>query len=130
MAKSVQQMLDEARERVPEIIPEDVGQLLLCGQEEIHVIDVRDSEELIIGSVPGSFHASRGTLEMQINDIVPDPESKIVLYCASGMRSLFAGMQLLEMGYKNVFSMKGGYHAWREVDSSLHVHRGSRGCEE
>ena len=119
MAKSVQQLVDEARERVPEIIPGDVEPLLLGSQEEVHIIDVRDTEELIMGSVPGSFHASRGTLEMQINDIVPNLDSKIILYCASGVRSLFAGKQLLEMGYKNVFSMKGGYHAWREIGHSV-----------
>ncbi len=45
---------------------------------------MRDIEELMVGSVPGSFHASRGMLEMQINDIVSNPDSKIILYCASG----------------------------------------------
>ncbi|MFP6891349.1 MAG: rhodanese-like domain-containing protein [Nitrospinota bacterium] len=45
---------------------------------------------------------------------VPDPGAEAVFYCAGGLRSLFAGKQLQDMVYKNVFSMKGGYHAWRE----------------
>ena len=67
-----------------------------------------------MGAIPGSTHASRGTLEMQIGAIVPDIHEKIVLYCAGGVRSLFAGKQLLELGYENVFSMAGGYRAWAE----------------
>ncbi len=111
--KSIEELLADAREKVPELAPEDVRRLLDDG-EPVHIIDVRDGEELVMGAIPGSTHASRGTLEMQIGAIVPDIHEKIVLYCAGGVRSLFAGKQLLELGYENVFSMAGGYRAWAE----------------
>jgi rhodanese-related sulfurtransferase len=117
MVKSIEELLAAAREQIPELEPGDVRKLLDEageGGHPVHIIDVRDGEELIMGTVPGSHHASRGTLEMQIGAIAPDIHAKIVLYCAGGVRSLFAGKQLLELGYENVFSMAGGYRAWAE----------------
>ncbi len=117
MVRSIEELLAAAREQIPELEPDDVQRLLDEageGGRPVHIIDVRDGEELIMGLVPGSHHASRGTLEMQIGAIVPDIHAKIVLYCAGGVRSLFAGKQLLELGYENVFSMAGGYRAWAE----------------
>ncbi len=113
MPEFLKKLLEEARARVPEIDPDEVNTLLDSG-DLLHLIDVRDTEELIMGAIPGSVHASRGTLEMQIHDLVPDTGARVVLYCAGGLRSLFAGKTLQELGYENVFSMKGGYHAWRE----------------
>ena len=113
MVRSIEELMAAAREQIPELEPDEVRKLQDEG-ESVHIIDVRDSEELIMGSIPGSHHASRGTLEMQIGAIVPDIHEQIVLYCAGGVRSLFAGKQLLELGYENVFSMAGGYRAWTE----------------
>ena len=37
----------------------------------------------------------------------------MILYCAGGVRSLFAAQTLAEMGYTNVASMSGGFQAWK-----------------
>ena len=43
----------------------------------------------------------------------PDHDRPIVLYCAGGIRSLFAAQTLQEMGYADVASMSGGFQAWK-----------------
>jgi sulfur-carrier protein adenylyltransferase/sulfurtransferase len=37
----------------------------------------------------------------------------VILYCAGGVRSLFAGQTLAEMGYTNVASMSSGFQGWK-----------------
>ncbi|MGH2513016.1 MAG: molybdopterin-synthase adenylyltransferase MoeB, partial [Candidatus Limnocylindrales bacterium] len=43
----------------------------------------------------------------------PDRSRPVVLYCASGVRSVFASQTLGELGYTNVASMAGGFQAWK-----------------
>ena len=49
-----------------------------------------------------------------IEKVVSDTEASLILYCAGGGRSALAVNTLLQMGYKNVASMAGGYRAWQE----------------
>jgi molybdopterin/thiamine biosynthesis adenylyltransferase len=56
---------------------------------------------------------SRGFLELRIEEIVPDKEQKVVLYCAGGTRSMLAGLTLTQMGYEDVVSMSGGFSSWK-----------------
>jgi len=97
LAKNLQQLIAEARAEVSEIQPYEVMDLTERG-EPFFLLDIRDKEELEEGTLPGFVHASRGTLEMRIAQQVPDPEAKVVLYCAGGVRSLFAARRLQEMG--------------------------------
>ena len=84
------------------------------------LVDVRETvERERDGAIPGSVHMSRGLLEFQA-----DPESPVyndalaldrplVLYCGTGGRSALAAKTLLDMGYRDVASLAGGYQAWR-----------------
>ena len=120
MAKNLQQLIAEAHKEVPEVHPYEVVNLQDSG-EPFFLIDVRDGEELQGGAVPGAIHASRGTLEMRIAQLVPDPGAKVVLFCAAGIRSLFAGKRLKEMGYADAFSMAGGFHGWQSSGFDIDV---------
>src|SRR5262249_57316037 len=46
---------------------------------------------------------------------VTDPAAPIVVYCASGNRSLFAARSLVELGYRDVRSLSGGFTAWKRA---------------
>ena len=46
---------------------------------------------------------------------MPERASEIVLYCASGTRSVLAARSLEELGYTNVKSMAGGFSAWKRA---------------
>lgn len=58
----------------------------------------------------------------KIKNLVPDKDSKIVLYCRSGSMSVIASEELVNMGYTNVYNVDGGMNEWKaagfEVDSN------------
>jgi molybdopterin/thiamine biosynthesis adenylyltransferase/rhodanese-related sulfurtransferase len=112
MAKSYKQMMDEARQLVPEVSPDEVAARLKNVQRPV-VLDVREREEYRQGYVPGALPLPRGFLEMRVEETVPDKTQPIVAYCAGGTRSLLAGRILKELGYTNVTSMRGGFTAWK-----------------
>src|SRR6059036_3251274 len=112
MAKTYKQIMDEARQIVPEVSPEQVKARLDKGEHPV-VLDVREKEEVRQGYVPGALSLPRGFLEMRVEEAVPDKNTPVVAYCGSGTRSLLAGRILKELGYTNVVSMRGGFTAWK-----------------
>ena len=112
MAKTYQQLMDEARRLVPEASPDEVKAKLDRGERPV-LLDVREREEFRQGFVPGAISLPRGFLEMRIEETVPDKAAPIVAYCAGGTRSLLAGRILKELGYGNVTSMRGGFTGWK-----------------
>jgi adenylyltransferase/sulfurtransferase len=112
MAKTYKQIMDEARQQVPEVSPDEVQDRLKAGGKPV-VLDVREKEEYRQGYVPGAVSLPRGFLEMRVEETVPDKKTPIVAYCAGGTRSLLAGRILKELGYTDVVSMRGGFTAWK-----------------
>ena len=55
----------------------------------------------------------KGIIERDIEAAIPDLDAKIVLYCGGGYRSALAADALQRMGYRNVYSLAGGWRAWR-----------------
>ena len=87
------------------------------------LIDLRDVRELQkLGTVANSFHAPRGMLEFWADPDSPyhkpifRTDKKLILFCASGLRSALAVRTLQEMWMKNVFDMEGGFTEWRMQD--------------
>ncbi len=111
MSKTYAELLREARTEVRELSPAEADALRQRGG--IALIDVREASEWDQGYIPGATHVSRSYLEQQIEGAVPDRDSPVVLYCAGGVRSLFAGQALRAMGYTDVASMSGGFQAWK-----------------
>src|SRR5919108_264777 len=84
MPKSYAQMVEEARAAVTCTSSEDLKARLDAG-EDLLLIDVREPQEWVQGTLPGSYTIPRGVLEGQIDGRVPY-ESRVVLYCGSGAR--------------------------------------------
>jgi sulfur-carrier protein adenylyltransferase/sulfurtransferase len=104
-------LLRDLRGRTPEI---DVGGLQgALGRAA--VIDCREADEHAQGAIPGAIFIPRGYLEQRIERNVADRDHEIVVYCASGNRSLFAQRTLTELGYTNVRSLAGGFSAWKRA---------------
>ncbi len=78
------------------------------------LIDVRERHEYEQGFIPGAIHIPRGFLESRIERNVLERSTPIVIYCASGERSVYATKTLNELGYTDVVSMKGGFAGWKE----------------
>jgi molybdopterin/thiamine biosynthesis adenylyltransferase/rhodanese-related sulfurtransferase len=110
MIKTYDELLREARASVSEVSAAEAAALAVQGAR---VVDVRESPEWEEGHLPGALHISKSYLEQRIEAAVPDRDAPVVLYCAGGIRSLFAAQTLSEMGYTDVVSMIGGFQAWK-----------------
>ena len=77
------------------------------------LLDVREDSEWSAGHAAGAEHLGRGVLERDIESLVPDPGTELLLYCGGGYRSALAADALQKMGYTNVASMAGGWRAWQ-----------------
>ena len=76
-------------------------------------VDVRERDEWDEGHLPGAVHVPRGNLESRIENIVTDRTRPVVLYCATGSRSVFAAKSLADLGYEHVTSLSGGFTDWK-----------------
>ena len=108
-----QKLVAEAKKHITEISPHDAAAKLNSG--DAVVVDVRDKDEWDEGHIPGATHMSRGTIELGIEEKVPDPNAMIICHCGGGGRSALATETLQKMGYKHVRSMAGGLKAWKAV---------------
>ena len=79
------------------------------------LLDVREKDEVRGGFIPGALHVPRGFLEMQAEQKLPDKSREIVVYCAAGVRSVFAAKTLAELGYQNVWSANPGFVRWKDM---------------
>ncbi len=79
------------------------------------LIDVREADEHAQGTIPGAVHIPRGFLELRIERAVPDRGAPVVVYCASGTRSVLAARSLAELGYTHVRSLAGGFTGWKRA---------------
>ena len=77
-------------------------------------LDVREPEEHEQGAIPGALHIARGQLEGSIEARIPDKDTRVVIHCASGIRSVFAAKTMAELGYTNVVSLAGGFNKWKD----------------
>jgi len=77
------------------------------------ILDVRTNKEYENGHIPGAIHVPLSDIGDKIKKIKKDKE--LVVYCQSGNRSIWAIKRLMGMGYKNLFNLKGGYHAWKRI---------------
>jgi molybdopterin/thiamine biosynthesis adenylyltransferase/rhodanese-related sulfurtransferase len=111
MPKSYADLLREARSQIREVSPAEVEPLRERGDSVI--VDVRETSEWDQGHVLGAVHISKSYLEQQVENQIPDRDQPVVLYCAGGVRSLFAAQTLVQMGYTNVASLAGGFQAWK-----------------
>ena len=118
--KSSQTLVEEAQKSIETLSSEEVKKL--AESKEITLIDVRDIREIWKeGTIENSKHIPRGMLEFWL-----DPEStyyqankikdikKMVLFCALGWRSALATKSLVDMGFKNVAHVNGGFDALKK----------------
>lgn len=104
-------VVDDARKNIKETTVADVKRRIDAG-EKFLLVDVREESEYASGHLPGAVHMSKGVIERDIEQRVPDPNTKLILYCGGGFRSALAAENLQKMGYANVESMDGGWRGW------------------
>ena len=117
MARTVQDLVAEARGRIEEIAPDQ-----LAAQDDCVLIDVREPSEYAQGHLPGAINLPRGVLEFQIEahpamacsttEALQARDRPLLVYCLTGGRSALAALSLQELGFRHVRSMAGGVKAW------------------
>jgi rhodanese-related sulfurtransferase len=111
MHSGFEKLVADAKKNVTEISPEDAAAKLQ--NHEAVIVDVREKDEWDEEHIPHAIHLSRGTIELDIEEKVPDSNAVIICHCGGGGRSALAAESLQKMGYKNVRSMAGGLKAWK-----------------
>lgn len=92
-----------------EITAQEVFQKLQDGKT-LNMIDVRETDEIVQGIIPGAQHIALGDLPKRINEF--DKDKHYVMICRSGGRSGNACKFLSEQGY-DVANMVGGMLDWK-----------------
>lgn len=108
----VQKLVSEAKKNIVEISPNESKERLEHGAI---AIDVRELENFREAHLQGAKHLSRGLIELEIEEEIPDLETPIICYCGGGSRAALVAESLQKMGYKNVRSIRGGLRAWKEA---------------
>jgi rhodanese-related sulfurtransferase len=106
-----EKLVAEAKKKITEVSPQDAAAKLKRG--EAIIADVREKDEWDEEHIRGAIHLNRGTIELDIEEKVPDTDAMIICHCGGGGRSTLAAESLQKMGYKNVRSMAGGFKAWK-----------------
>ena len=107
-------VVNDAKSRIREVTVEETRRRLE-ENNRARLIDVREDNEWAAGHAAGAEHLGKGIIERDIEALVPEKEAELILYCGGGYRSALAADMLQRMGYTNVYSMAGGWKAWREA---------------
>jgi len=114
-------LVNDAKKRVKETNVTDVKRRMDAG-EKLTIVDVREESEWAQGHLPGAIYLGKGVIERDVEQRVPDTNTKLILYCGGGFRSALAADNLQKMGYTKVESMDGGWKGW--VSAGLPTQKG------
>lgn len=120
MTSTYQQRLQQLRDFIPHVDAESARNQQNDGAV---LLDIREADETAQGIAAGAKAIARGYLESRAQSEIPDTDTPVVLYCASGARSLFAAESLQALGYTNVASLDGGFEAWKQAGLPVEMPR-------
>jgi len=108
-----QKLVAQAKQNIAEISAADARKQAEAG--DAILVDVREESDWRDGHAEGATHLSRGIIELEIEEQIPDVTKPIICYCGGGSRSALIVESLQKMGYENVRSVAGGLRAWNEA---------------
>lgn len=80
-------------------------------ESSVKVVDIRDEQSFEAGHIPGAFHLTNGSIQQFID--ANGFDTPVVVVCYHGISSQQAAQYLLHQGFDEVYSMDGGFEAWR-----------------
>jgi len=114
--KTVKQLIAEATREVPFMGMDEVRARIEREDRELVLLDVRERDAFEAGHLPGARHVPRGQLELRIDQELPDPTVRVLVYCQYGKISTLAASTLRTMGYNRAVALDGGMEAWTKAD--------------
>ena len=109
-------LVTDAKSRISECSIEHIYSMIQNNILDGILIDIRELHEYEEGYIKNSIHISKGVLEAKIEHLIPNQSQVMYLYCAGGYRSTLSADNLMKMGYKNIYSIAGGYKAWQMIE--------------
>src|ERR1051325_9791078 len=101
-------LVNDAKTRVREVTVEQ-ARVRLAQNPKAVLMDVREDHEWQKDHAAEAVHLGKGILERDLEKTVPDPDTEIIMYCGGGYRSVLTADAARQMGYRNIFSLIGGY---------------------
>ena len=119
--KTIEQLLDEARERIDRVSPVEAAAAVAEGDAVL--VDIRsESQRSADGVVPGALFHPRNVLEWRMdpdsgyNDpAVGGLDRRVIVMCDAGYQSSLAAANLREIGFARAADLVGGFQAWRDA---------------
>ena len=93
-----------------QITAEEAKKIMYSGEEHI-ILDTREQDEFDEGHIPGAILIPYTEIENKAEEMMPDKDKLILVYCRSGRRSKIAAESLAKLGYTNVKEF-GGIIDW------------------
>ena len=87
------------------------AKIIMDSQEGFVILDVREQYEYDESHIPGAVLLPLGQVEEKAQEVLPDKEQLILVYCRSGRRSKQAAEALVKLGYTNIKEF-GGIIDW------------------
>ena len=94
-----------------QITPEEAKKIMDSGEEHI-ILDTREQDEFNEGHIAGAILIPYTEIENKAEEMLPDKDKLILVYCRSGRRSKIAAESLSKLGYTNVKEF-GGIIDWK-----------------
>ena len=121
--KTVEQLIDAAARHVSFLSLEAVRRRMASDDPGVLLLAVRERDAYEHGHIPGAIHIPRGQLELRVNQALPDPTRRIVVYCEVGRVSTLATATLRDMGFTRAVALDKGMQQW--IENSYPVESGS-----
>ena len=115
---TLKDLIAEAHTLVPKISCENFAK----NSDKYFLIDVREGTEIAeTGSIANAVNIPRGLIEMKLSPTNDNEglyaNTPIIVYCGGGSRASLAGKTLIELGFKNVQNLEGGFRGWKEFSN-------------
>jgi rhodanese-related sulfurtransferase len=96
----------------------DVGHVAatqLINRQDAVLLDIRETKDYEGGRLPNAVHIPLSQLGSRAGELAKLAGRPVIVYCASGQRSRMAGGALAKAGFADVYSLAGGYRAWKDA---------------
>lgn len=102
---------EKGEEIMYEQITPDEAKKIMDTEKDYIILDVREQDEFDEGHIPGAILIPYTEIENKAEEVLPDKDKLILVYCRSGRRSKIAAESLARLGYTNIKEF-GGIIDW------------------
>jgi len=103
----------------PRLSADELAEMQAQGGDFI-ILDGRTPEEYVRFNIPGGISCPNAELPLRFDDLVPSPQTTVVINCAGRTRSIIGAQTLINFGVANrVIALENGTQGWALTDRQL-----------